>query len=204
MNSFDKDICASVFGIFHGLIFKMPTSNGYQEYQQSGLFKYWPLNDVDSIKGIQLINGSLENDNYNALLADYRYLLVGPGTKGAYPWGSVYTDRDNLLFGKTTSLLEQFYKLNGVEFELDKNQPLDHVGLIFGALSLLFANNRANVAKELLGVHLLPWVGCFISELKKNSKTGFYQGVAELMDAYLKAISIDMDIKPGKVALYYQ
>ena len=36
------------------------------------------------------------------LMWEYRRLFIGPGAKPAPPWGSVYTDRECVVFGDTT------------------------------------------------------------------------------------------------------
>ena len=45
---------------------------------------------------------------------EYRRLFVGPGVKPAPPWGSVYTDRDRVVFGASTLELRAWMRERGV------------------------------------------------------------------------------------------
>ncbi len=45
---------------------------------------------------------------------EFRRLFVGPGVKPAPPWGSVYTDRDRVVFGASTLELRAWMRERGV------------------------------------------------------------------------------------------
>lgn len=49
----------------------------------------------------------------DALIWEYRRLLVGPGRKPAPPWGSVYTDRECVVFGASTLALRAWMREHG-------------------------------------------------------------------------------------------
>lgn len=49
----------------------------------------------------------------SSLADEYRRLFVGPAKKTAAPWGSVYTDRDQVVFGLSTLELREWLRKNG-------------------------------------------------------------------------------------------
>ena len=49
--------------------------------------------------------------------------------------GSVWLDRENVLFGDSTLALRQWMRDNGIQFAMQQNEPEDH----FGSLLLLTA-----------------------------------------------------------------
>lgn len=52
----------------------------------------------------------------DALVWEYRRLFVGPAAKAAPPWGSVYTDRECVIFGRSTLALREWLRHVGVDF----------------------------------------------------------------------------------------
>ena len=68
------------------------------------------------------------------LKLDYGQLFFGPGEPKAVPQGSVYLCEEQLINDRTTVELMDFYRVNGVELQLDFKQPMDHIGLFFAVL----------------------------------------------------------------------
>ncbi len=62
-------------------------------------------------------------------------LFIGPYALPSPPWGSVWLDRESVLFGDSTLALRQWMRENGIQFEMQQNEPEDH----FGSLLLLAA-----------------------------------------------------------------
>ena len=55
--------------------------------------------------------------------------LVGPLAKPAPPWGSVYTDKDMVVFGASTMQLRDWMRRNGIAIEKgESDEPEDHIG----------------------------------------------------------------------------
>ena len=65
----------------------------------------------------------------------WQRLFVGPYALPAPPWGSVWLDRESVLFGDSTLALRQWMRENAIAFEMQQNEPEDH----FGTLLLLAA-----------------------------------------------------------------
>ena len=61
---------------------------------------------------------------------EYRRLFVGPAPKPAPPWGSVYTDRECVVFGESTLALRAWMRAQGIARLVDDKTPEDHIGLM--------------------------------------------------------------------------
>ncbi len=48
----------------------------------------------------------------------------------APPWGSVWLDKESVLFGDSTLALRQWMRENGIALEADGNEPEDHFGTV--------------------------------------------------------------------------
>ncbi|STW79496.1 oxidoreductase component of anaerobic dehydrogenases, Functional role page for Chaperone protein TorD [Klebsiella michiganensis] len=72
----------------------------------------------------------------NEPLADaWQRLFIGPWALPAPPWGSVWLDKESLLFGDSTLALREWMRANGVGLSEQRAEPEDH----FGTLLLLAA-----------------------------------------------------------------
>lgn len=58
-------------------------------------------------------------DSFDELVWEYRRLFVGPAVKVAPPWGSVYTDRECVIFGRSTLALREWLRRVGVSFHCE-------------------------------------------------------------------------------------
>ena len=107
-------------------------------------------------------NGAFAADD--DLTWEYRRLFIGPGAKPAPPWGSVYTDRECVVFGATTLELRAWMREHGVARTADEKTPEDHIGLMLALMAWLAQNQPADL-NEFLGLHFLTWAGHFLDEL---------------------------------------
>ena len=117
-------------------------------------------------------------DNEN-LVWEYRRLFVGPGHLPAPPWGSVYTDRECVVFGEATLALRAWMRRVGVARTADERTPEDHIGLMLALLSYL-AEERPDLVDEYLRDHLLTWALHYLEALEAAADHPFYQGLAAL------------------------
>ena len=126
----------------------------------------------------------IEDDD---LVWEYRRLFVGPAPKPAPPWGSVYTDRECVVFGESTLALRAWMRAQGIARLVDDKTPEDHIGLML-VLMAWIARNRPEVLDDFLRLHLLPWSSHFLDELAEAAKQPFYEGLARLAKASLEGI----------------
>ena len=118
---------------------------------------------------------------------EYRRLFVGPSHKAAPPWGSVYTDYQEVMFGASTLELRAWMRLRGISQVQCNNMPEDHIGLLIALLDSLLPE-RLDCALELLQLHLLPWCGHFFGILKRETTHPLYRALARFCNAYLNNV----------------
>ena len=118
----------------------------------------------------------IEDDD---LVWEYRRLFVGPGHLPAPPWGSVYTDRECVVFGEATLALRAWMRRIGVARTTDERTPEDHIGLMLALLAYL-AEERPELTDEYLRDHLLTWAPHYLEALEAAADHPFYQGLAAL------------------------
>jgi TorA maturation chaperone TorD len=132
--------------------------------------------------------------------ADYLRLFEGPGMPKAPIWESVYTnDEGRLLFQKETLQVRAWYSAWGLEIpnkyrEPDDSLPyeLQFVAHLAGEAAAAAANGDADLAQKNIEAkrrfcseHLLRWGFEWCTLTKKEARTTFYQGLAELVEGVL-------------------
>lgn len=121
------------------------------------------------------------------LMWEYRRLFVGPAEKPAPPWGSVYTDRECVVFGASTLDLRAWMREHGIARTTDEKTPEDHIGLMLALMAWIAANQPADL-DEYLRLHLLTWSSHYLDELAEAAEHPFYEGLARLTKASLEGI----------------
>ena len=122
-----------------------------------------------------------------ALTDEYRRLFIGPAPKPAPPWGSVYTDRECVVFGESTIALRAWMRENGIVRLSDERTPEDHIGLML-ALMAHVARMHTGLLDEYLRLHFLTWAPHFLGEFADAAQHPFYRGLALLTDSTLAGI----------------
>ena len=125
----------------------------------------------------------------DALVWEYRRLFVGPAAKVAPPWGSVYTDRESVVFGESTLELRAWMRVHGIKRMGGEADPEDHIGLML-LLMAWIADNRPELLDEYLQLHLLTWADHFLEGVVKSTKHAFYEGLARLSRASLEGLRL--------------
>ena len=125
---------------------------------------------------------------------EYRRLFIGPAAKPAPPWGSVYTDRECVVFGATTLELRAWMREHGVARTADEKTPEDHIGLMLALMAWLAQNQPADLG-EFLNLHFLTWAGHFLDELADAAEHPFYEGLARLTRASLDGVQKTLGLK---------
>lgn len=190
----------AVARILHNVFFSEPSSNNLQIFEQIISTDQWPqlLNCEEELQGLALLKMWFKYpESQKALKLEFGRLFHGPRMPEAPPWGSFYTDEQQLLNGDSAQKLMHFFKISGISFQLECNQPLDHVGLIFAAIEVLMARiaeDEDNLTlneqvRTLLEVYSLPWIFIFLNLVIEKSNTGFYRGFAYLSKSYIKSLS---------------
>lgn len=150
----------------------------------------WPieLEDRDELtEAFNLLYIGLEADKLTSLHEEYNRLFIGPFALPCPPWGSVYLDKDGVIFGISTLDLRDWMRANGVSLDLKMNEPEDHIGLMLAMISELADDGREELLTELLEKHFLTWVYTYLERLEASSEHEFYTGLARLATATIKS-----------------
>lgn len=123
-----------------------------------------------------------------ALASEYRRLFVGPAKKAAAPWGSVYTDKDQVVFGASTLALRAWMRESGIELrQSGGEEPEDHIGMMLELMAWI-AGNRPELLEDYLAIHLLTWAPHFLTLMQAATTSDFFNGLAALTRTSLLGI----------------
>lgn len=150
----------------------------------------WPfVTDDTAFTYLSWMNEGLDKgiDNED-LMWEFRRLFIGPDTKPAPPWGSVYMDKDKVCFGSSCMGFRDWLKRVGVSVEKkNSDEPEDHLGTMLELMAWLSAN-RPELLEEYLQEHLLTWSSHFLEQLERASEHPFFRGLAGLTRVSLEGI----------------
>lgn len=110
----------------------------------------------------------------------WQRLFIGPYALPAPPWGSVWLDRESVLFGDSTLALRKWMRENNIVFEMKQNEPEDHFGALLLLAAWLAENDRDTECDQLLAWHLLPWSHRFLSVFTEHAGHPFYSALGKL------------------------
>lgn len=139
----------------------------------------WPVQH-DSLPGLarQFREGVEET---NEPLSDaFQRLFIGPWALPAPPWGSVWLDRENVLFGESMLELRQWMDNNGIQVAAGDSEPCDHIGTLLMLSAWLAESGNNTLLEQLLAWHLLPWVDRFLEVFIAEANHPFYITLGEL------------------------
>ncbi|WP_145556963.1 Tat proofreading chaperone DmsD [Yersinia canariae] len=131
----------------------------------------------------------------------WQRLFIGPYALPAPPWGSVYLDKENVLFGDSTLKLRNWMAEQHVEVTLDTEEPEDQFGLLLMMVAWL-AENQPEKLPDLLAEHLLTWAYRYLDLLQSDAAHPFYQGLAQLATLTLTHWQHELQVTPAVVKLY--
>lgn len=174
----------------------------YAGIDEAVVAREWPFVSHDKARDcLSLMREGSARGVEDALVWEYRRLFVGPGPMPAPPWGSVYTDRECVVFGEATLALRSWMRSSGIARLSDEKTPEDHIGLML-LLAAWLAGNRPELMGEFLQEHLLPWSSHMLDQLEKASCHPFYCGIAGLAKLTLEGLGEAMDLHPVEPRFY--
>lgn len=150
----------------------------------------WPFvaADVARVALEKMKAGLADGIDTDELIWEYRRLFVGPAAKPAPPWGSVYTDKDMVVFGGSTMALREWMRKQGIALTKgESDEPEDHIGTMLELLAWL-AQERPELVEQYLTDHLLTWSSHFLEQLETAADHPFYEGLAKLTRASLEGM----------------
>ncbi len=155
----------------------------------------WPfVGQSEVYEMLSLMVKGLKDGTTDDLVWEYRRLFVGPNPKPCPPWGSVYTDRECVIFGASTLKLRFWMRENGFERLSDEKTPEDHIGLMLSLMAAI-AEQRPDKLEEYLSRHLLTWSKHFLDQMAESSNHSFYKGLALLTNATLEGLKDELSLE---------
>lgn len=133
---------------------------------------------------------------------EYKRQFVGPGHFEAPAWGSVYLDKDEVVFGVSELELRQWMRSNGIAAHGAPREPVDHIGRLLALLGWL-ASEKPGLVGELLGDHLMPWAPRYLDLLEASARQPFYQGLAVLTRTTLQGMAGEFGVRVAARQLYH-
>lgn len=145
---------------------------------------------------------ALRSEDEDTLSAEFSRLFEGVGDMPVPPWGSVYLDKDRVVFGASTVEYRQFLELNQIELDTGLREPEDQFGLMLFAHAYLLENNNIDSARELLGSHLLTWSPVYLEKLNTASELSFYKKLSTDVIDWIKYLTSEYKINVATKKLY--
>lgn len=156
----------------------------------------WPLCG----ESLSSLVAQFQADSGEPLSQAWQRLFIGPYALPAPPWGSVWLDRENVLFGESTLALRQWMRDNGIQFSMQQNEPEDHIGSLLLLAAWLAENGRQTECEQLLAWHLLPWSARFLEVFIEKADHPFYQALGQLarltLTQWQSQLLIPVAVKP--------
>lgn len=110
----------------------------------------------------------------------WQRLFIGPWALPAPPWGSVWLDKESVLFGDSTLELREWMRINGISLAEQRTEPEDHFGTLLLLAAWLCESGQDEALSQLLAWHLLPWSGRFLHLFVAGAGNAFYQALGQL------------------------
>lgn len=136
----------------------------------------WPY----AVENADALSAAFAADSDESLAQAWQRLFIGPAALPSPPWGSVWLDRENVLFGDSTLALRQWMRENQIAFDVEQNEPEDHIGTLLMLAAWLVENDRQQACEQLLAWHLLPWAPRFLNEFVEKADHPFFTALGQL------------------------
>jgi len=161
-------------------------------------YQDWPLTSESLLP----LASAMKSPSDEPLPDAWQRLFIGPWALPAPPWGSVWLDRESVLFGDSTLALRQWMRENGIAFEMKQNEPEDHFGTLLMLAAWLAENGREVERDQLLAWHLLPWSHRFLTVFIEEAGHPFYVALARLAQLTLADWQSTLIIPVAEKPLY--
>jgi len=159
----------------------------------------WPYGRDDQLAAIAEL--LMQPDKNETLEEAWQRLFIGPYALPAPPWGSVYLDKENVLFGDSTLKLRHWMAQRQVDVTLAQEEPEDQFGLLMMMAAWLAEHQPADLP-DLLAEHVLPFAYRYLDLLQSTAGHSFYQGVAQLAALTLTGWQHELQVIPTAAELY--
>ncbi len=141
-------------------------------------------------------------DSVTDLAIDFVRTFIGHGVNGysaAYPFESVYTSERRLMMQEARAEVLEILRENGLKSG-EWNEGEDHIALELEFMQRLClrtaellhqgdedaAIEQLRTQREFVQAHLLNWLPLLVTDMRRFSRTLFYQGLAQLSIGFVE------------------
>lgn len=193
----DTQAASVYFRLLGELVYREPNAQDIEMLQRQKLFDELPYAACDecAIRGQKLMSDWLgrasADELASAAKSDWLLLMMGIDDVIAPPWGSVYLDKDKLLFAEHTLFVRRYYEHYGFELKRKYREPDDHLGLELEFVSCLLEEGKIAASREFIGTYMRPWIDTWAQGVQAHAKTDYYRALAWLIVGGLQCFTED-------------
>lgn len=103
-----------------------------------------------AVPGLRFTGNGIRRQQRRDAAASPQRLFIGPWALPAPPWGSVWLDKESVLFGDSTLALREWMRASGIALALERNEPEDHFGTLLLLAAWLCETNQDELFAQLL------------------------------------------------------
>lgn len=180
------------------------TYKAFADLDANAAASEWPFiaeNAEDAKRALEMMVEGAKTANFDDIVWEHRRLFLGPTLKAAPPWGSVYTDRECVIFGNATLDLRKWMRQAGIQKIGLDGEPEDHIGLLLMMLSWI-AQNKPELVDEFLEQHVLTWSSHFFDGVADVTTHPFFEGLANISRLSLEGIQKERGLSPETPKFY--
>lgn len=151
--------------------------------------------DVNLFTEVDKLNRIFENDQLDLedYLVEYSRLFIGPFKVAAPPYSSIYLEDKREVMGRSTQVVNSFYRRAGLTLESSIFLPSDHISNQLEFMYYLkFKWSETGelfyleLQKEFLHKIMICWIPKFNAAIQQESTLGFYKTLGTIMEAFIQ------------------
>ncbi|PSW22316.1 DMSO reductase [Photobacterium sanctipauli] len=181
-----------------------------------GSFFYYPVNHEANLQLREVLAQDdqetvftpvlalMDQTSAEAISSDFQTLFEGCEVMPAPPWGSVYLDKEQVIFGESTISFRAFLTQHEMSLDTGMREPEDQFGLMLLAMAQLLEEKQdLEAVKVMLGEHILPWSSRYLELVQKHADTEIYQMLAAIAEQWLLLLQEEYGIQPVEKRVYF-
>ncbi|WP_446011174.1 molybdopterin-dependent oxidoreductase [Candidatus Electrothrix sp.] len=142
---------------------------------------------------ITVVQETSPQELYDQLRYEYAELFLNAGKNPVYPYASCHITGEPLVMQKPVFQVRQVYRDNGVHKNPAYPDLDDHIAVELEFMAYLTEQQGREEEQHTFLLQHLGWVDAFCDMLNSAAQTQFYQGLADLTRAVLKAARTETD-----------
>ncbi len=139
---------------------------------------------------ITALQGASAQELYNELRYEYAELFLNAGTKPVFPYASCHVSGDPLVMQRPVFEIRQAYAAHGVHKNPAYPDLDDHIAVELEFMAYLAEQKKTEEEQQAFRAQHLGWLDAFTEKLASSAQTTFYQALAEVTQAVLKATAL--------------